>query len=369
MRVRRFASPGVLVTVLLAVTPLACSAAAGLEPEGRGRTVAVEVGGRSVQIAIPAGMSDAPELLPRFAGALRSKDADARAVFWPDSSLAVLRAGQAIDAFEVSSAVVAVPTGALALTARQLREFFAYEWMNKEKLLWSSSTEPAEFDRVQRLVRQDPEGRQDLPLLIALGSKVGLEYIHVEDRAGIVLQLHSAAGGTTGGSGSGTTLRAMATVIVKERVVSLMLIRTVPATTRTVAELNRDARAWVERTLAANDEAAPAQVNKKGSAADSEQILPKLGEFVYVEEMPEAIRKVRPVYPEPARKADVEGVVKVRALLGQDGRVKDTRISKSIPPLDRAAATAVRQWTFKPARAHGKPVAVWVEVPVSFTLE
>ena len=369
MRVRRFALPEAVVTVLLAVTPLACSAAAGPAPEGRGRTVAVEVGGRTVQIAIPAGMSDAPELLPRFAGVVRSMDADARAVFWPDSSLAVLRAGQAIDPIEVSSAVVAVPTGAAALTAPRLREYYAYEWMNKEELLWSSSTQPAEFERVQRLLRQDPEGRKDLPLLIAAGSKVGLEYIHVEDRAGIVLQLHSAAGRTTGGSGSGTTLRAMATVIVNERVVSLMLIRNLPATTATVADLNRDARAWIERTLAANDEAAPAQVSKQGSAADSQKDLPKLGEFVYVEEMPEAIRRVRPEYPEPARKAEVEGVVKVRALLGQDGRVKDTRISKSIPPLDRAASNAVRQWTFKPARAHGKPVAVWVEVPVTFTLK
>ena len=367
MRVRRFASPEVLVTVLLAVSPLVCSAA-GLEPEGRGRTVAVEVGGRNLQVAIPAGMSDAPELMARFAGMVRSMDADLRAVFWPDSSLAVLRAGQAIDQVEVSSAVVAVPTGAAALTAPRLRDYYAYEWMNKDELLWSSSTEPAEYERVQRLMRQDPEGQKDLPLLIAVGSKVGLAYIHVEDRAGIVLQLHSAAGRTTGGSGTGTTLRAMSTVIVKERVVSLMLIRNVPATTRTVADLHRDALTWVERTLAANDDAAPAQVNKKGSAADPEQNLPKLGDFVYVEEMPESIRKVRPEYPEPARKADVEGVVKVRALLGQDGRVKDIRIIKSIPPLDRAAATAVRQWTFKPARAHGKPVAVWVEVPVSFTL-
>ena len=52
----------------------------------------------------------------------------------------------------------------------------------------------------------------------------------------------------------------------------------------------------------------------------------------------------------------------------RDGTVADVRIVKSIPPLDSAAAAAVRQWRFKPAMASGQPVAAWVEVPVRFTL-
>jgi protein TonB len=64
----------------------------------------------------------------------------------------------------------------------------------------------------------------------------------------------------------------------------------------------------------------------------------------------------------------VDGTVLVQALVGKDGKVKDTRVVKSIAMLDGAAEAAVRQWVFKPALSNNKPVAVWVAVPVKFTL-
>ena len=95
---------------------------------------------------------------------------------------------------------------------------------------------------------------------------------------------------------------------------------------------------------------------------------PKLEDYVYVEQLPEAITKVPPVYPPDASEAKVEGTVMVQALVGKDGRVKDTRVTKSIPMLDQAAVEAVRQWVFKPALTKGEPVAVWVAIPVRFAL-
>jgi TonB family protein len=97
--------------------------------------------------------------------------------------------------------------------------------------------------------------------------------------------------------------------------------------------------------------------------------LPRFGESVVVEEFPRAVTTVPPVYPKKARKDGIEGTVVVQALVGRDGRVHDTRIAKSIPALDEAAAAAVRQWVFRPAQSQGQPVAVWVAVPVKFTLE
>jgi TonB family protein len=41
---------------------------------------------------------------------------------------------------------------------------------------------------------------------------------------------------------------------------------------------------------------------------------------------------------------------------------------KSVPMLDAAAVAAVKQWVFKPALSNNKPVAVWVAVPMKFTL-
>ena len=81
-----------------------------------------------------------------------------------------------------------------------------------------------------------------------------------------------------------------------------------------------------------------------------------------------SITKVNPVYPEMAREANVDGTVMIQALVGKDGKVQDMRVVKSIPMLDDAADDAVRQWVFKPALANNKPVAVWVGVPVRFSL-
>lgn len=95
---------------------------------------------------------------------------------------------------------------------------------------------------------------------------------------------------------------------------------------------------------------------------------PVFGEYVFVEELPEAITKVAPSYPDDARRRGVDGTVLVQALVGRDGTVKDTKVVKSIPELDAAAVASVRQWRFKPAMAKGRPVAVWVAVPVKFSL-
>jgi len=96
--------------------------------------------------------------------------------------------------------------------------------------------------------------------------------------------------------------------------------------------------------------------------------LPMPGEYVYVEELPEPIQKVPPEYPDIARAHGIEGTVLVSALVCADGTIIDAYMIKSIPELDGAAEQAVRQWIFQPARTGGLPVAVWVAIPVRFTL-
>jgi protein TonB len=132
-----------------------------------------------------------------------------------------------------------------------------------------------------------------------------------------------------------------------------------------------DAEAPPEQTIASQEELQTATpgVDTQGDnivvAPPTEEELPKFGEYVYVEELPEAITKVSPQYPDIAREAGVDGTVMVQAL---DGKVKDTKVVKSIPMLDASATAAVKQWVFKPALSNNKPVAVWVAVPVRFTL-
>jgi protein TonB len=135
-----------------------------------------------------------------------------------------------------------------------------------------------------------------------------------------------------------------------------------------------DAEAPPEQTIASQEEIAAITpgVATEGDnlvvAPPTEDELPKFGDYVYVEELPEAVTKIKPTYPDLARSAGIDGTVLVQALVGKDGRVKDTKVVKSIQMLDASAVAAVKQWVFKPALSNNKPVAVWVAVPVKFTL-
>lgn len=89
---------------------------------------------------------------------------------------------------------------------------------------------------------------------------------------------------------------------------------------------------------------------------------------IFADELPEVVVRVPPEYPELALRAGVEGVVVLHALVGREGRVLQVRILSSHPLLDDAARDAVAQWVFVPAKTAGRPVAVWVSVPVRFSL-
>jgi periplasmic protein TonB len=76
-------------------------------------------------------------------------------------------------------------------------------------------------------------------------------------------------------------------------------------------------------------------------------------------------------YPEEARARGEQGIVKVKALVGKDGKVTEAAVDTTSPAptaLGRAAVDAVRKWTFEPATTKGEPVAVWIVVPVNFKL-
>lgn len=96
--------------------------------------------------------------------------------------------------------------------------------------------------------------------------------------------------------------------------------------------------------------------------------LPKFGDYVYVDELPEATQRVAPEYPSQALRSRILGTVMVQALVLQDGGVAETRVVNSIPALDEAAVACVKLWRFKPAAAAGQPVAVWVGIPIKFAL-
>lgn len=83
---------------------------------------------------------------------------------------------------------------------------------------------------------------------------------------------------------------------------------------------------------------------------------------------PRRLNEIAPAYPAIARDAHVEGVVILEATIDAGGAVQTARVLRSIPLLDEAALSAVRQWQFEPALLNGQPVAVIMTVTVKFTL-
>jgi protein TonB len=79
--------------------------------------------------------------------------------------------------------------------------------------------------------------------------------------------------------------------------------------------------------------------------------------------------RVEPQYPEAARKARMEGVIILEAIITADGNVEDVRVLKSVNPLlDASAVRAVQQWKYKPATLNGRSVRVYLTVTVTFRL-
>jgi protein TonB len=86
--------------------------------------------------------------------------------------------------------------------------------------------------------------------------------------------------------------------------------------------------------------------------------------------MPRGGYQVRPSYPSTARRLGIQGMATLRVYVAADGRVGEVLIHESAghPDLDSAAAEAVKQWRFEPARRGAEPVGVWVLLPVEFRL-
>ncbi len=85
---------------------------------------------------------------------------------------------------------------------------------------------------------------------------------------------------------------------------------------------------------------------------------------------PISISRVEPQYTEVARKARIEGMVIIEAIIDQNGNVTDARILKGLPlGLDQGALDAVKRWKFRPGTLNGQPVPVIWTLTVNYRLQ
>jgi TonB family protein len=73
-----------------------------------------------------------------------------------------------------------------------------------------------------------------------------------------------------------------------------------------------------------------------------------------------------PRYPSAALLQELGGTVVVRCTVTDKGSVQDCRVVKSVPLLDEAALQAVQGRRYAPALYEGRPVSVWMNLPVRF---
>ncbi len=80
------------------------------------------------------------------------------------------------------------------------------------------------------------------------------------------------------------------------------------------------------------------------------------------------ITKVIPEYPAAAKAVHAAGVVRLLAVVGVDGHVKQLLVVEGHPLLRRAAEDAVRRWVYSPTYLNGRPVEVEASIEVNFAL-
>ena len=88
--------------------------------------------------------------------------------------------------------------------------------------------------------------------------------------------------------------------------------------------------------------------------------------------LPKVVKDVKANYTKEAMQARIEGTVTMSVIVQADGKVGEVTVTESLDKqygLDTAAVNAIKQWEFNPGTKEGKPVAVRVDVEMSFHLK
>lgn len=85
---------------------------------------------------------------------------------------------------------------------------------------------------------------------------------------------------------------------------------------------------------------------------------------------PRLAESTEPKYPDIARRAGVEGRVRLHIVVGIDGTVEEVEVVRAFPRgiFDRAAVQAVQKWRYRPAILKGRPVRARFSQTLQFVL-
>jgi TonB family protein len=119
-----------------------------------------------------------------------------------------------------------------------------------------------------------------------------------------------------------------------------------------------------------------AEANRLRELAESLRLHGRLGgesqgvfRMSEVTERAVILSKPHPSFTDEARRHNVEGTVRLRAVLGADGRVRNVFVIKRLPAgLSDASVEAARRIKFKPATVNGVPVSQYVVLEYGFNI-
>jgi TonB family protein len=80
------------------------------------------------------------------------------------------------------------------------------------------------------------------------------------------------------------------------------------------------------------------------------------------------VEKTQPVYPPLARQTRIQGTVRLHAIVGTDGSIKQLEVLSGHPLLVQSALDAVRKWRYEPVLLNGSPVEVDTTIDVIYAL-
>ncbi|QRK09481.1 TonB family protein [Archangium violaceum] len=82
----------------------------------------------------------------------------------------------------------------------------------------------------------------------------------------------------------------------------------------------------------------------------------------------ELASNVQPEFPQSARASGREGLVILKIIVTEDGRVGDISVMRGEEPFASSAIAAVRTWRYSPALLDGRPISVYRVVKIPFRL-
>lgn len=112
----------------------------------------------------------------------------------------------------------------------------------------------------------------------------------------------------------------------------------------------------------------PSGTGDGGAVLDPAPPLPPL---VAAAQDPRFLKDFQPGYPSAELRAQRDGLVKIRVLIGIDGRVKATELVSATSDafFDATRRQALSKWRFKPAARGGVPQESWKVMSVRFRIE